>query len=413
MTHMSKHHRPASLTQQSTSRRAGLLLHLMLIAVATVAFLATGTHSALGETWSDSSGQFKVEAQFLGLKANKVYLKKENGVVIAVPLDRLSAESQQQARQLAAPAPASGDTPDGTIRNVMTGLEQGNLRVAWDALPPSYQSDVNDLVHTFAENMDAQVWTAGTGILKTAVRILKEKKQFILAHPGVQQAPVDADTISKNWDPVVDLLDTIVNSELTDLEKLKTIDVGTFLSGTGKAVVDKIMAVASALEDQDFSVTDFPGVEVDAAGLASLQSAKISLLNADGDAATVRIEKQDGETEDVQMVRVEGKWLPKEMVDGWAAGVAEAKTALSTEMGEQIKQNKQQVLAPMTMIGMVLNGILATKTQDEFNQAIENIMKMVPGGGPGGGGADPFGGGGGADPFGGGTDEAVPDPFGG
>jgi len=386
----------------------------MLVLVGTIALLATGTNLALADTWSDSSGQFKVEAQFLGLKANKVYLKKDNGVVIAVPLDRLSPESQQQARQLAAPAAAAADTADGAIRNFMMSVEQGNLRVAWDALPPSYQSDVNDVVHTFAENMDTQVWTAGTGILKTAVRILKEKKQFILAHPAVQQVPVDADTISKNWDPVVDLLDTIVNSELTDLEKLKTLDVGVFLSETGKTIVDKMMAVASALEDQEFSVTDFPGVEVDAAGLAGLQSAKISLLNSDGDAATVRIEKEDGEVEDVQMVRVEGKWLPKEMVDEWATGIAEAKTALSTEMGAQLREKKQEVLAPMTMVSMVLNGILATKTQDEFNQAIDNIMKMVnPGGGPGGGGADPFGGGGGADPFGGGgADEAPADPFG-
>lgn len=404
MIQTSKQHRPDFPCQTPAARRAGFPLCVMLVLVGTVALVATGTNSAFAETWSDSSGQFKVEAEFLGLKANKVYLKKESGVVIAVPLDRLSAESQQLARQLAAPAPTAGDTPDGTVRAWMTGIEQGNLKVVWDSLPPSYQSDVNDLVHTFAENMDAQVWNAGAGIVKKGVRILKEKKQFILAHPGMQQVPVDADTISKNWDPIVDLLDTIVNSELTDLEKLKTLDVGVFLSGTGKTIVDKIMAVASALEDEEFSLTDFPGVEVDASGLAGFQSAKVSLLNSDGDTATVRIEKEDGEVEDTQMVRVEGKWLPKEMVDEWATGIADAKTALTTEMAEQLKQGKQQVLAPMTMVGMVLDGILATQTQEEFNQAVDNIMKMAnPGGGPGGGGgADPFGGGGGAaaDPFG-------------
>ena len=411
---MSRDHRSALLLRKSTSRKAGFPVCVMLVVATTIAFVATGTGHALGETWADSTGQFKVEAQFLGIKANKVYLKKENGVVIAVPLDRLSAASQQLAQQLSAPAPGAADTPDGTIRAVMTGLEQGNVRVVWDALPSAYQSDVNDVVHTFAENMDAQLWNEGAGILKKAVRILKEKKQFILAYPKLQQLPVDAATMSENWDPVVDVLDTIVNSELTDLEKLKTIDVGTFLSGTGKAIVDKIMAVASALEDQEFSVTDFPGVEVDAAGLAGLQSAKISLLSADGDAATVRIEKKDGEVEDVQMVRVEGKWLPKEMVDEWATGIAEAKAAMSTAMPEELKKGKPMVLGGMMMAKGALDGLLAMTTQEEFNQAIDDILgRIVPSPEEGGGGEDPFGGGGGADPFGGGaTDEAAADPFG-
>jgi len=378
----------------------------MLVVAAALAFVGPGAGYVLGETWSDSTGQFQVEAQFLGIKANKVYLKKDNGVVIAVPMDRLSAASQQLARQLAAPAPGAADSPDGTIRTVMTELEQGNVQVVWDALPPSYQSDVNDLVHTFADNMDAELWNAGTGLAKKAVRILKEKKQFILAHPALAEAPVDADTISANWDVVVDLLDTIVNSEIADLEKLKTIDVGAFLSGTGKNIGDKLKAIAQALEGQDFSLTDFPGAEVDAADLAKLKDAKISTLNVDGDTATVRIEKDGGEVEDVQMVRVEGKWLPKEMVDEWATGIAEAKTAMTTAMGEELKQNKQQVLMPMRMVGMVLDGILATQTQEEFNDAIDGIKGMLtPAMEEGGGDVDPFGGGA--------TEEAAADPFGG
>ncbi|MBC8876760.1 MAG: hypothetical protein H8E44_45610 [Planctomycetes bacterium] len=387
----------------------------MLIVVTTLAFVGPGAGYVLGETWSDSTGKFQVEAQFLGIKANKVYLKKDNGVVIAVPLDRLSAASQQLAQQLAAPAPGAADSPDGTIRTVMTELEQGNVRVVWDALPPSYQSDVNDLVHTFADNMDAELWNAGAGLVKKVVRILKEKKQFILAHPAVAEAPVDADTITANWDTVVDLLDTIVNSEITDLEKLKTIDVGAFLSGSGKSIGDKVMAVAQALEGQDFSMAEFPGVEVDAAGLAKLKDAKISTLSVDGDTATVRIEKEGGEVEDIQMVHVEGKWLPKEMVDGWATGIGEAKAAMTAAMGEELKKNKQQVLMPMRMVGMVLDGILATQTQEEFNDAIDGIKGMLtPEMEEGGGDVDPFGGGGGADPFGGGaTEEAAADPFGG
>ncbi|WVQ81211.1 hypothetical protein IAT38_003333 [Cryptococcus sp. DSM 104549] len=46
-------------------------------------------------TWSDKSGQFKVEAEYLGLAGNKVRLHKLNGVIIEVPLEKMSARDAE------------------------------------------------------------------------------------------------------------------------------------------------------------------------------------------------------------------------------------------------------------------------------------------------------------------------------
>ena len=43
-------------------------------------------------TWTDRSGSFKVEAQFLGLKDGKIHLHKLNGVKIAVPVVKMAIE---------------------------------------------------------------------------------------------------------------------------------------------------------------------------------------------------------------------------------------------------------------------------------------------------------------------------------
>jgi len=51
-------------------------------------------------TWTDSTGQFKVEAEFVELKDNFVSLKKSDGAVIRIPLDKLSADDQKFAQQL-------------------------------------------------------------------------------------------------------------------------------------------------------------------------------------------------------------------------------------------------------------------------------------------------------------------------
>lgn len=41
-------------------------------------------------TWTDRSGSFKVEAEFIGLNDGKIHLHKSNGVKIAVPVEKMS-----------------------------------------------------------------------------------------------------------------------------------------------------------------------------------------------------------------------------------------------------------------------------------------------------------------------------------
>ena len=51
-------------------------------------------------TWTDRSGTYKVEAQFLGLTDGKIQLHKLNGVKISVPLSKMSAEDVKYVDRL-------------------------------------------------------------------------------------------------------------------------------------------------------------------------------------------------------------------------------------------------------------------------------------------------------------------------
>ncbi|MBC8871457.1 MAG: hypothetical protein H8E44_18695, partial [Planctomycetes bacterium] len=54
-------------------------------------------------TWASRDGQFTVKAAYVRLKDDAVELKKQDGSVIAVPLEKLSDADQQYARQQATP----------------------------------------------------------------------------------------------------------------------------------------------------------------------------------------------------------------------------------------------------------------------------------------------------------------------
>lgn len=56
--------------------------------------------------WTDRSGTFKVEAEFLGLKDGKIHLHKTNGVKIAVPVGKMSSEDMDYVEH------ATGQTLD-------------------------------------------------------------------------------------------------------------------------------------------------------------------------------------------------------------------------------------------------------------------------------------------------------------
>lgn len=405
-----------------TTPRGPWCRHATVLAVAAATLLTMPALPAAAEIWKDVSGQFQIEAEFLGIRGPDLYLKKTNGVTIKVPLVRLNAESQQRARQLAMPAmpampatpatpEAAADTPDAAARAIVASLEAGNLRAVWDALPSRYQSDVNDLVHTFAANMDASVWKAGVVVVQKYVRVLKEKKEFVLKQPALAQSLEDPKIAAETLTGVAEILDTMTASDLADLQKIKTLEVGAFLDGTGKKVGEQMAALAKALDEKKLSLTDLRVVPVDAMPLADLAKVKFSTVKIEGDTATLRVDKE-GKTEDHEVVRVDGKWLPKEMVDQWPEKMQAAKDALTKDMPERLTKNKMQIIMPIQMLQAVFDQLLAAKTQEEFDQVVKQIQQAFTPPGPGGGPAVPPGAPGPAAPPPGGNAKPSADPFG-
>jgi WD40 repeat protein len=73
----------------------------------TAAAAGAGLH-----TWVDVTGKYKTEATFLRLADGKVELKKADGSIAKVPLDKLSAADQELAKKLAEADAAAGRDPN-------------------------------------------------------------------------------------------------------------------------------------------------------------------------------------------------------------------------------------------------------------------------------------------------------------
>jgi len=98
--------------------------------------IALGPDMAKTRTWTDRSGTFKVEAQFIGLKDGKIHLHKLNGVKIAVPVVKMAMEDLEYVEKVTGVS-LDDDKPLSDIRRRSTPTAKDNDRKKSHAAPSS------------------------------------------------------------------------------------------------------------------------------------------------------------------------------------------------------------------------------------------------------------------------------------
>ncbi len=271
------------------------------------------------------------------------------GIIVAVALLSGQAAAQESA--------------DVTVRRVLEELRHHHPQAVWQALPASYQGDLEGLIHEFAAQADAEIWNLTFGVLNKAVRVLDEKREFIFEQPLVAARLQDTPEPDAAYDAVLTLVSTLTSSELSDVQRLRTLDPEAFLSGTVSRLMQQAQALRAALPDAQVP-------------LEELENTTITLVSSDGDQAVVRIES-DGESEDREFVRVEGKWIPRELAADWEKNIAEARLGVAELAARQRSPETEQVVGLMHSINGTLDQMLAAQTTETFEQSLQQLMGTV------------------------------------
>lgn len=257
-------------------------------------------------------------------------------------------------------APPPPDTADGAAKAIVTGLSAHKPVVLWDAMPASYQKDVDGLVKEFAGKMDAELYDKGFTVAKKVIKVLKDKKDFVLGHPMVGANPlVKKDDLVKHYSDVIGLLDTLVTSDISSHAKLASFDVRKFLDNTGSAMMQQSAKLAGMAPMDPF---------------AMLAKIKVEPGKAEGDKTYVKTTDPEGKVEETEFVKVEGKWIPADMSKEWKGGIEEAKKAIGGITKEEIAKQKMQAMAMLAKAEGVIDTLAKADSQEAFNQAVAGIM---------------------------------------
>jgi hypothetical protein len=263
-------------------------------------------------------------------------------------------------------SPRVPDTPDGTVRFVATGLAESHPQVLWQALPSSWQADVTALLHESAEKTDPELYELGWSVAGKVARILDEKQDFILGHPVMAGRIKDREKTEALLHAGAGFLRTLTESELADRDALRTLDVETFLAGTGAKLLSDARELSILLQGLpgDLPVTAPPGTF----RLDQLQLEDVAVIQRDGGSARLRLVMGGGASAEQDWVQVEGRWVPKQMADTWPKAIAEARRQLASAMPASAER-KQALIVQLRMVDGALEAVLATKTAGEFQAA--------------------------------------------
>lgn len=264
------------------------------------------------------------------------------------------------------------DTPDGMLLACAKALDENKPGVIWEALPASYQKDVTSLVHDAAAKMDADVYDKTFVILNKVLNLLKDKRDIILElvnkDAAMSMMVKDKEKLDQNWDNVVDLLAIITSSEIQTLDGLRNLDVGRFVDKTGSRVMEKIDRLSELAPEDEF---------IDMKN--ALGTVRVEVLSLDGNTAKCKLFIEGKDPQAGEMVKVEGKWIPKEIADAWKDMITEAKKSVSEMTGEEFKQQKPMIMGMMTGIETTLDQLAEAKTSEEFAQIIEQFIENMMG----------------------------------
>jgi hypothetical protein len=245
---------------------------------------------------------------------------------------------------------------------VVEGLKQNHPDAIWEFLPASYQQQLNDLAHQFAARMDGELWGKAVEVVRIFSRLLKDRKDFIVSARVRLDPDTDPKSAAAEMTAIAVLLDTLLASDLADLEKLKSVDGGKFLAGTGRRLLTQMRAMGhDPFADQLGIFTDM----------------NVTLVSSDGDSALLTIEVPDATASERAFVRVEGKWIPDDLARNWHENMGQAAARLAVLSPDNLQAVKPKAMSVLTAVGDVLEKLLAAKTEKQFAAVMGETATMT------------------------------------
>lgn len=365
------------------------------------------------QTWTNVKGK-NVEAQFVKLNGVSLVLLKTDGQEITIPLSMLDDKSRLRARKLAKAPPFRPKLDETDSLNGESGLEgssptvwasetpvsfsdnqtaedfvavldnelkKRNLLVFWDMLPAKKQSEVQDLVRLASTRIEQRTLDLIKRFRSELIGALRSKKEFVLNSKAIPFPPGQKELLEDTYDSSVSFVEALVAEDLLNTSTLQNSE----LRDIAKKYINELMA--RSVELDQLIPADSPmkseslNPKLDFQFQVDSSTQYEAMISGVGPGQTNRVPEK--------FSFVEGRWMPTEMVQAWDATMAQATNGLQSI---EPKATHQMIGQGLLFANGVLASVSSAETQEDFDEAIQQLVGLVQMGMSRGGGAPAPGG---------------------
>ncbi|WP_166828082.1 hypothetical protein [Thalassoroseus pseudoceratinae] len=262
-------------------------------------------------------------------------------------------------------APTSKRTVLATVLEMRQGIRDRQLQVPWYLLPSGFRDDVESLIHEFADRVDEELWRNAFNSWRKVHAVLDQQTDFVLNLPGLEElSSVEQERLRNRLVEVAGMLQTILESDLSSLTKLRRISIGEFLKANGAEWI-------SSIEDVNDSSPSRLGEE----WLFPL-NAEPRVLTEDATTARIGWVQAGAEepTRDELWVRHERSWMPADWLAVWEqVRLARRKLQSTTEPLGAVENRLQS----LRQADRVLTELTAATTAKKFTEIWERDVNAV------------------------------------
>lgn len=263
-------------------------------------------------------------------------------------------------------------SPTETARQAFEAAANNRPELVFDLLPPSYQKDVESLVIAFADSADPETWNKTRALIGKISSVLLGQQDLLAIVIGKHMPSADdPHTLKEGLEALSAMTGHWASSGMSDLERLRQGNLRQLLATEGQALMAAMERVAGFAPDR--------GVRANV--WASAQAATVELVSADENTAVIRTAMGD-ETEDIQLVRIEDRWIPEEMAQNWQTSVAEMRRNIAAMdfSSPQGQQRKQMATMMLETADNVLSQIKQARTVEDIDRIVAGMMALMMGG---------------------------------
>ena len=253
------------------------------------------------------------------------------------------------------------DAPDAAVQAVIQGIAEGKGAVLWEAMPASYQADVNALAQLMGQKLDAEIYDQSFALFGRVGGVVQQQQDFIFTSEKLPGNVQKLDSMKQAIPALMGFIELLAESSVGSVEGLKSFDGQSFFEATVSGLIQHAMVLSDLAEGEGLS-------------FGELSEAKVKVVSQDAAFAVLELSLPGQELEIVELVQVEGRWVPVDLQNDWVNAVAELKASVEGLTAESIALQKTQLMGLLTMLDGVVAQLEAAETQQQFDQALQGAM---------------------------------------